>query len=109
MKTIKIVSTVTDVPVLYKRANTTAQRALLGYMAKTGVITNPVFCGAFNVLRSIEWCMEGEEIYNLYPMEDSATVTKIINIAQSALNGDFDSFAFSGREVDNIIKYMENI
>lgn len=109
MKTIKIVSTVTDVPVLYKRANTTAQRALLGYMAKTGVITNPVFCGAFNVLRSIEWCMEGEEIYNLYPMEDSATVTKIINIAQSALNGDFDSFAFSGREVDNIIRYMENI
>ena len=109
MKTIKVIATVNDVSTLYKRANTTAQRALLGYMAKTGVITNPVFCGAFNVLRNIEWCMEGEEIYNLYPVEDSATVNKIINIAQSALDGEFDSFAFSIREVDNIIRYMENI
>lgn len=109
MKTIKVIATTTDVPTLYKRANTSAQRALLGYMAKTGVITNPVFCGAFNVLRSIEWCMEGYEIYNLYPIEDSATVSKIINIAQSALDGNFDSFAFSSREVDNIIKCMENI
>ena len=108
MKTIKVIATVNDVPTLYKKARTSAQRALLGYMAKTGVITSPIFCGAFNVLRSIEWCMEGDEIYSLYPMEDSVTVTEIINIAQSALDGNFDAFAFSAREVDNIVKYMGN-
>lgn len=107
MKTIKIIANTIDVNTLYKKANTSAQRALLGYMAKTGVITSPIFCGAFNVLRSIEWCMDGEEIYSLYPIEDSSTVNKIVNIAQSALDGNFDSFAFSSREIDNIIKYME--
>lgn len=109
MKTIKVIASITDVPNLYKRTVTSAQRALLGYMAKTGVITSPIFCGAFNVLRSIEWCMEGDEIYSLYPMENSATVAEIINIAQSALDGSFDSFAFSTREVDNIIRCMKNI
>lgn len=109
MKTIKIIATTVDVPTLYKRTRTSAQRALLGYMAKTGVITDPVFCGAFNILRNIEWCMSGGEIYTLYPIEDSATVAKIIDIAQSALDGNFDSFAFSMREVDNIIKCMDNI
>ena len=109
MKTIKVIASVNDVPTLYKKARTSAQRALLGYMAKTGVITSPIFCGAFNVLRSIEWCMEGEEIYTLYPMENSTTVAEIINIAQSALDGSFDSFSFSAREVDNIIRCMENI
>lgn len=107
MKTIKVIATTTDVPTLYKRARTSAQRALLGYMAKTGEITNPIFCGAFNVLRSIEWCMDGEEIYRLFPIEDAMTVAKIIDIVQSALDGNFNSFAFSVREVDNIIRYME--
>lgn len=109
MKTIKVIATTTDVHTLYKRARTSAQRALLGYMAKTGSIINPIFCGAFNVLRSIEWCMDGEEIYTLYPIEDSATVAKIIDIAQSALDGNFNSFSFSAREVDNIIRCMDNI
>ena len=109
MKTIKVVAMNTDIPTLYRRAKTSAQRALLGYMAKTGVITDSVYCGAFNVLRSIEWCMDGEEIYNLYPIDDSATVAKIIDIAQSALDGNFNSFAFSVREVDNIIKCIGNI
>lgn len=108
MKTIKVIATTTDIRTLYKRANTSAQRALLGYMAKTGVITEPIFCGAFNVLRNIEWCMDGEEIYSLYPVEDSATVAKIIDIAQSALDGNFNSFSFSVREVDNIIRCMED-
>jgi hypothetical protein len=109
MKTIKVMATTTDIRTMYKKARTTAQRALLGYMAKTGVVNNPIFCGAFNVLRSIEWCMDGDEIYTLYPMEDSATVTKIIDVAQSALDGDFNSFAFSAREIDNIMRCMESI
>lgn len=109
MKTIKVISAVTDIRTLYKRARTSSQRALLGYMTKTGVVTDPILCGAFNVLRNIEWCMEGDEIYNLYPVEDSATVAKIVGIAQSALDGDFNSFSFSAREIDNIIRCMENI
>ena len=108
MKTIKVTATKTDVHTLYKKARTSAQRALLGYMAKTGVITSPIFCGAFNILRSIEWCMDGGEIYSLYPIEDSVVVAKIVEIAQSALDGDFDSFSFSAREIDNIIRCMEN-
>ena len=108
MRTVKIIATTSDIRTLYKKARTSAQRALLGYMAKTGVVTNPIFCGAFNALRNIEWCMDGNEIYNLYPFEDSNTTTKIINIIQSALDGEFDSFAFSAREIDNIIRCMED-
>jgi hypothetical protein len=109
MKTIKVIATTSDVRTLYKRAKTSAQRALLGYMVKTGEVANPIFGGAFNVLRSVEWCMDGDEIYNLYPIEDSVTVAKIVDVAQSALDGDFNSFSFSAREIDNIIRCMENI
>lgn len=109
MKTIKVIAKTIDVRTLYKRASTNAQRALLGYMTKAGVATDPIFCGAFNVLRNIEWCMEGDEIYNLYPIEDSTTVTRIVDIAQAALDGTFNSFAFSTREIDNIIRYIEKV
>ena len=108
MKTIKVIANAHDIRSMYKKARTSAQRALLGYMVKTGVATTPVFCGAFNVLRSIEWCIEGKEVYNLYPFEDSATTAKIIDIVQMALDGEFDYFSFSTREIDNIIKYMED-
>lgn len=109
MKTIKVIANTIDIRTMYKKAKTPAQRALLGYMTKTGIVTDSIFCGAFNVLCRIEWCMDGEEIYNLYPVEDSITVAKIIDIAQSALNGEFSSFAFSAREIDNIIRCMENL
>lgn len=107
MKTIKVIANTHDIRSMYKKARTLSQRALLGYMVKTGVATDPVFCGAFNVLRNIEWCVDGKEVYNLYPFEDSTTTTKIIDIVQSALDGEFDYFSFSAREIDNIIKYME--
>lgn len=108
MKTIKVVATVVDIRILYKKANTSAQRALLGYMTKTGVVTDPIFGGAFNLLRSIEWCMEGKVIYNLYPLEDSTTNKKIIHVAQLALDGEFDAFTIKAREIENIIKCMNN-
>jgi hypothetical protein len=108
MKNIKVMAVTSDVRTMYKRAKTSAQRALLGYMVKTGEVANPILGGAFNVLRSIEWCMDGGEIYNLYPIEDSATVSKIIDVVQSALDGDFNSFSFSAREIDNIVRCMEN-
>lgn len=109
MKTIKVVATMyDDIRTLYRKAKTPAQRALLGFMAKTGVVTDSIFGGAFNVLRSIEWCMEGNVIYSLYPFEDSITHKKILHVAQLALDGEFDSFSFSVREIENIIKCMNN-
>lgn len=108
MKTIKVMSAVCDVRMLYKKANSSAQRALLGYMAKAGVITDPIFGGAFNLLHSIEWCAEGNVIYSLYPLEDSATTKRIIHVAQLALDGEFDTFSFKAREIDNIVRNMEN-
>lgn len=109
MKTIKVVTATNDIRTLYKKAKTPAQRALVGYMVKTGEIANPIYGGAFNLLHCIEWCMDEEVIYRLYPIEDSNIVKKIVDIAQSALDGEFDSFSFSVKEIDNIIKCMESI
>lgn len=108
MKTIKVASAVVDIRLLYKKASTSAQRALLGFMTKTGVVTDPIFGGAFNLLRSIEWCMEGEVIYTLYPLEDAMTTKKIIHVAQLALDGEFDSFSIKAKEIENIIRCMNN-
>lgn len=109
MKTVKVVSATNDILIMYKRADTYAQRALLGYMVKTGEVANPIYGGAFNLLHGIEWCMEEEVIYRLYPLDDSNTVKKIIDVAQSALDGEFHSFAFSVKEIDNIVRCMENM
>jgi hypothetical protein len=109
MKTIKVEAVVYDnIRDMYRIAKTPAQRALLGYMAKAGMATDSIFGGAFKMLRGIEWCMEGNVIYSLYPLEDSVTHKKILHVAQLALDGEFDSFAFSAREIENIIKYMNN-
>lgn len=108
MKTIKVMATINDIRILYKKANSPAQRALLGYMTKAGVVTDSIFGGAFNLLRSIEWCTEGNVIYSLYPLEDSETTKKIIHIAQLALDGEFDAFSIKAREIENIIKCMNN-
>lgn len=108
MKTIKVMATVYDIRTLYKKAKTPAQRALVGYMTKTGVTTDPIFGGAFNMLRSVEWCMEGDVIYSLYPLEDIATHKKIIHVAQLALDGEFDVFTIKTKEIENIIKCMNN-
>lgn len=108
MKTIKVMATINDIRMMYKKANSPAQRALLGYMTKTGIVTDTIFGGAFNLLRSIEWCTEGNVIYSLYPLEDSETTKKIIHITQLALDGEFDSFSIKAREIENIIRCMNN-
>ena len=108
MKTIKVMATIYDIRTLYKNAKTPAQRALVGYMTKTGVTTDPIFGGAFKALRSIEWCMEGDVIYSLYPLEDPVTHKKILHVAQLALDGEFNDFSVKAKEIENIIKYMNN-
>ena len=108
MKTIKVASAIVDIKILYKKANTSAQRALLGFMTKTGVVTDPIFGGAFNLLHRIEWCMEGGVIYTIYPLEDPMTMKKIIHVAQMALDGEFDDFSIKAKEIENIVKCMNS-
>lgn len=104
--TIKIYDTVYEPILLYRKANTPAQRALVGYITKAGLVSDPILGGAFNVLRSIEWCMQNEEVYELYSIVDSETKKKILHVVQIALDGKFDRFAVSEREINNILKNL---
>ena len=104
--TIKIYDTIYEPIILYRKANTHAQRALVGYITKAGLVHDPIFGGAFNVLRNIERCVKDEEIYELYSCVDSETKRKILYIAQLALDGKFDRFSISERERAEILKNL---
>lgn len=103
---IKVYCTIYEPITLYRKANTPAQRALVGYMTKAGLTNDSIFGGAFNVLRDIERCMRNEDIYELYNFEDTETKRKIIHIAQLALDGKLDRFAISERERNDIMKNL---
>ena len=102
--TIKIYDTMYEPIALYRKANTPAQRALTGYMIKAGMINDPIFGGAFMVLRGIERCIQNEEIYELYNCVDNETKRKILYIVQLALDGKFDRFSISERERNEILR-----
>lgn len=104
--TIKIYDVIYEPITLYRKANTSAQRALVGYIIKAGFADDPMFGGAFMVLRSIEKCMQTEEIYELYNCVDNETKRKILHIVQLALDGKFDRFAISERERNDILKNL---
>lgn len=104
--TIKIYDTVYEPILLYRKANTPAQRALVGYITKAGLVSDPILGGAFNVLKGIEKCMRNEEIYELYSLVDNLTKKKILHIVQLALDGKLDRFTVSEREINNILKNL---
>lgn len=104
--TIKIYDVIHEPITLYRKANTPAQRALVGYITKAGLINDAIFGGAFNVLKGIEKCMGNEEIYELYSVVDSETKRKILYIVQLALDGKFDRFTISEREKNDIIRNL---
>lgn len=104
--TIKIYDVIHEPITLYRKANTPAQRALVGYITKAGYVHSPIFGGAFNVLKGIERCMENEEIYELYSCVDNETKRQILHVVQLALDGKFDCFAISEREKNDIIKNL---
>lgn len=81
------------------KANTKSQRALLGYMAKGGFIRDPMYVGAFRLVREIESC---DGIYVLETEEKPKVAMEIINIAEAAMKGMWDDFAFTEREIKNI-------
>lgn len=104
--TIKVYDTVCDPITLYRKAKTPAQRALVGYITKAGMINDPIFGGAFNVLRGIENCMRNEEIYELYNCVDNETKRKILYVVQLAMDGKFDKFTISERERNGILRNL---
>lgn len=106
MKNIKIIDIAFDTIALYKRANTQAQKALAGYIIKSGNVHDPIFGGAFALLCAVERCTTEMEIYKLIPTCDQVTERKILHVAQIALDGKLDKFAFSERERNDTIKYL---
>ncbi len=104
--TIKVYDVIYEPVALYRKANTPAQRALVGYITKAGLVSDGAFGGAFMVLHAIERCIQNEEIYELYNCVDNETKKKILHIAQLALDGKLDRFAISERERDNILKNL---
>ena len=92
---------------LYRLAKTTNQRALVGYMTKTGKVFNPIFGGAFNMLCNVEWCMKNNQLYALDSLEDSKTTSMIIDVVQKALEGKYNSFSFDEKEINNIAMCLE--
>lgn len=91
---------------LYKKANTKTQRALLGYMAKAGFLRDPIYGGAFRLVREIE---SNPGAYVLQTDERPKVATEIINVAESAMLGMWDEFAFSEREIKIISIQLGNL
>lgn len=106
MATIKICDVIYDTTTLYRKANTDAQRSLLGYIIKAGKINDPIFGGAFALLHRIEHCNANGEIYKLYPMVDEQTEKKIVHVAQMALDGKLDKFTINETERSRTLKYL---
>lgn len=106
MKTIKLYDTTYDILTLYRKAKSPAQRALAGYIVKSGELHNPIFGGAFHFLRQVEAAMATEEIYDIMPFVDADTKKRIIYIAQLAIDGELDKFAFTERQIKDNIKHL---
>lgn len=106
MATIKIYDAVYDTTTLYKKASTDAQRSLLGYIIKSGKVNDPIFGGAFALLKNIERCNANGEIYKLYPIVNDETERKIIHVAQMALDGKLDKFTINETERARTLKYL---
>lgn len=90
---------------LYKKANTKSQRALLGYMAKFGFLRDPIYIGAFRLLSEIE---SSVGVYSLSTDEKPKIAMEIVRVAESAMLGMWDNFAFSEREIKIISQQFGN-
>ena len=104
--TIKINHHVFETLVLYKRANTEAQRALAGYIIRSGKVNDPILGGAFHVLCKIERCNEEGEVYELYNLLSVTEKRKVLDYVQMALDGELDAFMFNEAERKNMMKHL---
>lgn len=99
MKTINANRLYYEPETLYKKAKTKSQRALLGYMAKGGFLRDPIYGGAFRLLREME---SYAGIYIIQTEEKPKVAMEIVRIAEAAMLGMWDDFAFTEKEVKNI-------
>lgn len=106
MRTIKVQRVYYDISALYGKANTRTQRALLGYMVKGGYAQDPVYGGAFKLIKAIE---ANAGLYTLSTDEPPKTAMEIINIAESAMLGMWDEFSFTDREINSIMIKLGNL
>jgi len=106
MKIIEVKSVYYNIVSFYKKANTKTQRALLGYIIKGGHVSDPIYGGAFDLVREIEKCVG---VYLLQSAENYETVEAIVHIAESAMLGMWDDFAFSEREINTILIQLGNL
>ena len=104
--TIKINTHTFETLTLYKRAHTEAQRALAGYIIRSGKVNDPLLGGAFHVLCKIEHCNEEGEVYELYNLLSSTEKRKLLDYVQMALDGELDAFKFKEAERQNMMKHL---
>lgn len=91
---------------LYKRAHTNAERALAGFIIKSGKANDPILGGAFHVLCKIERCNDEGEIYELYNLVTPNEKRKILDYAQQALDGELDQFMITEKECRDMVKHL---
>ena len=104
--TIKIDHHTYNTLTLYKQASTSTQRALAGYIIRSGKTNDPILGGAFHVLKKVEHCNDEGIIYELYNLLSSTEKRKILEYVQMAMDGDFDAFMFNETERKNMIKHL---
>lgn len=96
MKSIKVCETYYEPISLYRKVNTQSksQMALLGYMRTDGYLRDPVYGGAFRLLRA----MEKYAGINI-PIIKTKTDQEIVDIAEKAMLGRWDEFAITESDV----------
>lgn len=104
--TIKINHHTFETLMLYKQANTEAQRSLAGYIIRSGKANDPILGGAFHALRLIERCNNVGEVYELYNLVSNEEKRKILDYVQMAMDGDFSQYIISESERRNMIKCL---
>jgi hypothetical protein len=104
--TIKINHRTCDTLTLYKRSVTEEQRALAGYIIRSGKVNDPILGGAFYVLCNIQRCNEENEVYELYNLLTNAEKRKVLDYVQMAMNGKFDKFMVTVVECRNMVKCL---
>ena len=105
MTNIIIAPAINNVRFMYQKANTKAQKGLLGYMVKCGITADPILGGAFNLLSEVEKC--NNRIYILNIACDPDVATEIGNVAERAKIGMYNKYAFSNRELARIMAQIK--
>lgn len=95
-----------DTLAIYKRAVTDEQRALAGYIIRSGKVNDPILGGAFYVLCKIQRCNEENEVYELYNLLSSEEKRKVIDYVQMAMDGKLDKFMIPVVECRNMVKCL---